>query len=88
MRLAALASSFWPQIEAEYYQIELLSIRPAKLLNLVFAWLIKHTPEDKMDETLMELDDLLPWEDANSAAAEELESASFTAMMAKGENSG
>lgn len=86
MRLAGLASSVWPQLEAHYYQIELLDLHPAKLLNLVYVWYLQNIPSDKIDEVLTELDDLLPWEDSTSEAAAEIESASFMAMMAKGEN--
>lgn len=85
MRLAGIASSVWPHIEAEYYQIDLFSLSPAKMLNLVFAWYVQRIPEDKLDEAVDALDDLLPWETTSSAAAEELESASFMAMMAKGD---
>ena len=86
VRLAAVASSVWPQLEAHYYQIDLLKLRGAKLLNLVYVWYLQTIPSDKIQEVLTELDDLLPWEDSTSAAAEEIESASFMAMMAKGEN--
>lgn len=84
MRLAGIASSVWPQLEEAYYQINLLDLTPAKLLNIVFVWYMKNIPSDKIEEARATLDDLLPWEDSTSAAAEEIESASFMAAMAKG----
>lgn len=62
----------------------LLRLRPHKFLGLVYAWAIERVDPDKLDDWLVELNDLLPWEDAQSEAAVELESASFFAMQAKG----
>lgn len=71
-------------IEAHYYQINLLKQSVRRFANLVYAWAIERVPRDKLDEFEAELHDLLPWQDVDSEAAVELESASFMAMQAKG----
>lgn len=50
-------------------------------LNLVYTWAIERVEHDKLDDWEAELVDLLPWQDADSLAAEELESASFFSMQ-------
>jgi len=50
---------------------------------LVYAWCVERVPPDKLDEWHADLVDLLPWQDSSSAAAEELESASFFAMQSR-----
>jgi hypothetical protein len=51
---------------------------------LVYSWAIERVAHDKLDEWKADLVELLPWQDADSAAAEEMESASFFAMQGKG----
>jgi hypothetical protein len=63
---------------------DLLRLRPHKFLSLVYAWAIERVDPDKLDDWLLELNDLLPWQDAQSQAAADLESASFFAMQGKG----
>ena len=91
-RLCLILADRYPLIEAEYYQTDLLSLRPRKLLNLVYTWLIAHVNPEKLDEVIAELDDLLPWEDVGlgadlsggaGSAAERAESESFYNMMGK-----
>lgn len=82
VRLCWIASSRWPEIVAAYYQINLLKQTPSKFIALVYTWALERVPHDKVDEWLADLDDLLPWEDVNSDAAAEIESASFMAAMA------
>lgn len=82
VRLSYLAVTRWPEIVAAYYQINLLDQTPNKFAALVFAWALERVAPDKMDEWLAALDDLLPWEDGESDAATEIESASFMAAMA------
>lgn len=82
VRLCWIASGRWPEIVAAYYQIDLVRCRPHKFANLVYAWALERVPHDKIDEWHQDLDDLLPWEDADSEAAVEIESASFMAAMA------
>jgi hypothetical protein len=50
----------------------------------VYGWCLERVDPDKLDKWHAELNDLLPWQDADSMAAEELESESFFAMQAKG----
>jgi hypothetical protein len=57
--------------------------RPWKFGALVYAWCIERVDPDKLDEWHTDLNDLLDWQDADSSAAEELESESFFAMQAK-----
>lgn len=87
VRLCGVLAERWDQISAAYYHpgYSLLDERPHMLLNLVYAWCIERIPPDKLDEWISDLHDLLPWQDSTSSAAEELESASFMNMMAKGQ---
>ena len=84
LRLCVIASERWDEIVAAYYQIDIVRLRPHKFASLVYAWCVERVPEDKFDEWWADLNDVLPWESADSEAAAELESASFMAMMSKG----
>lgn len=84
VRLCTIAAERWAEIDAAYYQMTLLRERPHRFLNMVYAWAIERVDPDKLDEWLAELADLLPWQDADSEAAAELESASFFEMQGKG----
>jgi len=84
VRLCALASTRWAEIDAAYYQINLLRQKPHRFVNLVYAWAIERVPHDKLEQWEMDLVDLLPWQDATSTAAETIESDSFFAMQARG----
>lgn len=57
---------------------------PHRYLNMVYSWCIERIPAEKLDDWLVELADLLPWQDVDSEAAVNLESESFLAMAAKG----
>jgi hypothetical protein len=89
MRLCSIASIHWDQIIGHYHAMPrsnplvhpLLLVSPAEFVGLVYAWAIERVPPDKVDDWEAELVDLLPWQDSSSAAAEELESASFMASM-------
>ena len=85
VRLCCIAAERWPELDAFYHAspTPLLRLRPHRYLNFVYAWAIERVPYDKLDDWKAELVDLLPWQDASSAAAEELESASFFAMQGK-----
>lgn len=85
VKLLAIASERWAEIDAAYYQIDLIRLPCYRILNMVYSWCIERVPPDKLDEWLAELEELLPWQDVDGAAAEALESASFMDMMAKGE---
>lgn len=84
MRLFGLASEYWPQLEAAYYQIDLLRQRPNRLLNLVYAWAIERLASDKLEQWIADLYEILPWQDIESETAINLESESFFAAQAKG----
>lgn len=53
-------------------------------MSLVYTWCIERVDPEKLDDWVAELDDLLPWQDVQSEAAEEIESSSFFAMQARG----
>lgn len=57
---------------------------PHEYLNMVYAWCIERVDPEGLDDWITELGDLLPWQDTNSEAAVDLESASFMNMMGKG----
>lgn len=85
VRLCALAADKFKELSAAYYQIDnLLALPLWKFMSLVYSWCIERVPPDDLEKWLADLDDLLPWEDTDSAAAEDIESASFMNMMAKG----
>lgn len=84
VRLCLIAAERWAELDAAYYQINLLRLRPHRFLNMVYAWCIERVEHDKLDEWKSELVDLLPWQDSSSEAAINMESESFLAMMGKG----
>lgn len=84
VRLCALASERWAELDAAYYQINLLRLPPYRYANMVYAWAVERVPHDKLDDWLTDLHDLLPWQDSQSEAAANLESESFMNMMSKG----
>lgn len=84
VRLCLIAAERWAEIDAAYYQINLLRLRPHRFMNLVYSWCIERVDPDSLEEWLFDLDDLLPWQDATSEAAVNAESESFMSMMAKG----
>lgn len=81
VRLCTIAADRWPQIEAAYYQINLLRQPPYRFVNLVYAWAIEHVEADKIEEWEAELIDLLPWQESSGNAGAELESDSFMTAM-------
>lgn len=83
VRLCALASLQWAQIDAAYYQINLVRQPPYRFANLVYAWAVERVPSDDQETWHQELTELLPWQDITSEAAIEAESDSFMAMMTK-----
>lgn len=74
----------WAEIDAAYYHIKLLREKPHRYAGMVYAWAIERVDPDKFDEWQQELADLLPWQDADSEAAANLESQSFLDMQSRG----
>lgn len=74
----------WAEIDAAYYQINLLRERPHRMANMVYAWAIERVDPDKFDEWLADLAELLEWQTSDSEAAANLESQSFFDMQSKG----
>jgi hypothetical protein len=62
----------------------LLRLRPHRFANLVYAWCLERVSSDTLEQWLLDLEDLLPWQDATSSAAMAAESDSFLARQAKG----
>lgn len=84
LRLYAIGVERWAEIEARYYQEDILGFRIDKYLNLVFAWCIPKVDPEKVEEWTVALDNPFPWEspdDYVSEAAAEAEGAMFMAAM-------
>lgn len=62
----------------------LMALPGWKLMGMVYSWCIERVDPEKLDDWIAELDELLPWQDTDSEAAADIESASFFAMQAKG----
>ena len=75
-----ILSERWPEIDAAYYPANILRERPHRLLNLVYTWCLERLEHDKIEEWEQDLHELLPWQDATSEAAAQMESDSFRAM--------
>ncbi len=84
VRLCGIGAHRWAEIESAYYQVNLLRLPPHSFVNRVWTWAIERVASDKLDDWKAELGELLPWQDADSEAAVELESESFFAAQAKG----
>lgn len=80
--LCSIAELRWDELDAAYYQINLAAQKPARFVGLVYAWAVANMDNEQREKFDVSLTDLLPWEDAQSDAAVELESASFMQMMA------
>lgn len=81
VRLCWIAALRWDQIESHYHAttIPLLRLTPAAFAGRIYSWAIERVEHDKLDEWEQDMIDLLPWQDSTSAAAEDIESASFYA---------
>lgn len=53
-----------------------------RYVALTYAWAIERVDPEKIEDWEFDLVDLLPWQDAQSEAATQIESDSFFAMMA------
>jgi hypothetical protein len=84
VRLCQIAADRWPLLRTAYPSVNLLRLSGHDFLNFVYAYSIERLPSDKMEEWLLEMDELLDWQDTDSEAAIEAESASFMSMVGKG----
>lgn len=85
VRLCGIAAERWGDITATHLSSGSLLRMPLwKFIAVVYSWCVERVPQDKLEEWLVELNDLLPWQDVDSEAAAELESASFFGMQSKG----
>ena len=50
LRLYFIASENWAEIEAAYYQVDLLRVSARKLLNLVYAWCVHRIAPERREE--------------------------------------
>ena len=84
MRLCQVAADKWPLLRTAYPSVNLLRLPGHDFLNFVYSFAIERLPSDKMEEWLVYLDELLDWQDTDSEAAIEAESASFMNNLGKG----
>lgn len=91
MRLCSLASHYWPQLDAAYYNIVddrgrrgLLRQHPARFVSLVYAWAVERVDPEGLEDWEFGLVDLLPWQDSQSEAAAQMESDTFMANRGRG----
>lgn len=84
LRLYAIADERWPEIEAAYYEVDLLRFPPAKFLNCVYTWCIARIDPEKREQWDIQLAEPLPGreKDKPSEATIEAEGAGFMALMA------
>ncbi len=84
LRLYAVAEERWAEIEAHYIVVDLLRLHPAKFLNAVYAWCVRHMqPEDREKWDIM-LTAPLPGTERRPRLTEaeaEVEGAAFLAAM-------
>lgn len=81
LRLYAIADGHWAEIEAAYYQIDLLSVGSRKFLNLVFAWCLTRIQPEQREEWIRDLEAPLPGQVQASPAQVEQEGMDFMAAM-------
>lgn len=84
--LCIIAADRWSELAAAYFfpGHSLLREPLHQFLNLVYSWCIERVEPAKLDDWKAGLLELLPWQDADSDAAEAIESDSFMNMKAKG----
>lgn len=84
LRLYAVADERWAEIEAHYLSVDLLRLPPAKFLNAVYAWAVKHMDLEQREKWDMMLTAPLPGTERTARPSEaqvEAEGASFLAAM-------
>lgn len=84
MRLCEIAGDRWPFLRTAYPNVNLLSLPGHDFLNFVYAFCIERLSSDKIEQWLLDLEELLPWQDTDSEAAIEAESASFMQNLGRG----
>ena len=77
VRLCGIAAEHWGALDAHYYQINLLKLRPHRFANLVWAWFVSRLSAEDYSSAIEALYEPLPWQSADSQYAVELESESF-----------
>lgn len=84
LRLWTIAGERWAEIDAAYYQVDILTFTIDRLLNCVYAWCIERVDPEKREEWIVALDNPLPGESVRehvSEAAAEMEGSMFMAAM-------
>ena len=83
LRLYAIAAERWAEIEAHYLAVDLLRLPPAKFLNAVYAWCVKHMQPDDREKWEIMLTAPLPGAERTrpSQVTAEAEGAAFLAAM-------
>ena len=84
VRLYSIASERWAEVEATYYQADILGYRIDRFFNLIFAWCVERVDHEKREEWELALDMPLPDESPSayvSEASAEAEGALFLSAM-------
>lgn len=79
-RLIAAAGQFWPLIDAENVQADVLSLRVDRFLNVVYAWCVVRVKEGDREMFEAQLDMPLDGEEPTEEQLED-EGAGFMAAM-------
>jgi hypothetical protein len=87
LRLYAIAVERWAEIDATYYQADIIGFRIDRFLNCVYAWCVERINPDKREEWEAQLNAPLPGEDTRVVVASEAdierEGAMFMAAMSQ-----
>lgn len=84
LRLYAIATERWAEIEAHYIAVDLFGLGPRKFLNCIYAWCVERINPDYREQWEADLVAPLPGQEkkAASEAQVEQEGADFMATLA------
>lgn len=83
LRLYAIAEQRWAEVDAAYYQVNILGFRPSRFLNCVYTWCLERIPPDKREQWEMMLEAPLPGKEKVVTERQlELESEGFMGLLA------
>jgi hypothetical protein len=83
LRLLGIAAERWAEIEAHYYQVDLLRLPPHKFFNHLWAWCVSqfHDPE-KYEEWVFQMESPLEGQTLPTAGNLAADAESFDAFTA------
>lgn len=73
VRLYTILEIHWSSIDGANPTLDLLSLHPQKLLNIVRWWGLERIEPDKREQWEFDLDSPLPWETDREPSPEQLE---------------